>query len=306
MLKRSLLAGAWMVAACTLQLALASGAFAQATRTWVSGVGDDANPCSRTAPCKTFAGAISKTAAGGEINAIDPAGYGAVTITKSITINGAGTMASALVAGTNGIVVQAGPSDVIILRDISLNGIGLGLSGIRFLAGGELHVERCDIRGFTQQGIDVAPAANASIFVSNTDLRDNDGGAIYIHPGAAGHVGAMLDHVLMQGNGRGVRAEDGSSVAVHNSTAAGNTNNGFVAMATSRTVDMTISDSVSSQNGAVGAYSGALATVRLSNAVITGNNVGLQAAGGAIVSFGNNSVTGNITNGAPTQTIGRI
>jgi hypothetical protein len=63
---------------------------AQATRTWVSGVGDDANPCSRTAPCKTFAGAISKTAPCGEISVLDPGGFGAVTITKSITINGTG------------------------------------------------------------------------------------------------------------------------------------------------------------------------------------------------------------------------
>jgi hypothetical protein len=305
MIKRSMIAGAW-IAGCVLQLLFASEAFGQASRTWVSGVGDDANPCSRTAPCKTFAGAISKTAARGEINVLDSAGYGAVTITKSITINGAGAMASVLVSGTNGIVVQAGASDVVILRDLAFNGIGSGLNGVRFLAGAELHVERCDIRSFTQQGIDVAPAANGNVFVSNTDLRDNGGGALYIHPGASAHVDAMLDHVLMQGNARGIRAEDGSSVAVRNSTAAGNTNNGFVALATSRAVDMTISDSVSSQNGAVGAYSGVLATVRLSNVTISGNNVGLQSAGGAIVSFGNNAVSGNVTDGAPTQTIGRI
>src|SRR5438874_4894148 len=80
---------------------------AQATRTWVSGVGDDANPCSRTAPCKTFAGAISKTAAGGEIDALDPAGYGGVTITKAITIDGGGgQVASILGSGTNGVNVQ--------------------------------------------------------------------------------------------------------------------------------------------------------------------------------------------------------
>ena len=98
---------------------------AQASRTWVSGVGDDANPCSRTAPCKTFAGAISKTAAGGEIDALDPAGYGAVTITKGITIDGGGgQVASVLVSGTNGIVVQAGPSDTVILRNLRINGIG--------------------------------------------------------------------------------------------------------------------------------------------------------------------------------------
>src|SRR5437016_10411881 len=86
---------------------------AQATRTWVSGVGDDANPCSRTAPCKTWAGAISKTANGGEINALDPGGFGAVTITKSITLDGGGgQVASTLVAGTNGINVAAQPTDV--------------------------------------------------------------------------------------------------------------------------------------------------------------------------------------------------
>src|ERR1700761_6283859 len=115
-------------------------AHAQATRTWVSGVGDDANPCSRTAPCKTFAGAISKTAPGGEIDALDPAGYGAVTITKAITIDGGGgQVASVLVAGTNGIVVQAGATDIVILRNLRINGISGsgngGINGIRFLAG---------------------------------------------------------------------------------------------------------------------------------------------------------------------------
>src|SRR5438045_8332779 len=116
---------------------------AQASRTWVSGVGDDANPCSRTAPCKTFAGAISKTAPGGEIDALDPAGYGAVTITKSITIDGGGgQVASVLVAGTNGIVVQANAqTDVVILRNLRFNGIGSGLNGIRFLSGNDLNVE---------------------------------------------------------------------------------------------------------------------------------------------------------------------
>src|SRR5947208_4349132 len=86
-----------------LVVGLATGAYAQATRTWVSGVGDDVNPCSRTAPCKTFAGAISKTAAGGEIDALDDAGYGAVTITKSLTIDGGGHLASILASGSLGV-----------------------------------------------------------------------------------------------------------------------------------------------------------------------------------------------------------
>src|ERR1700741_1565258 len=136
---------------------LSSVAQAQASRTWVSGVGDDANPCSRTAPCKTFAGAISKTAAGGEIDALDPAGYGAVTITKAITIDGGGgQVASVLVSGTKGIVVQAGPSDVVILRNLRINGIGTGINGIPFLSGKDLNVENCYVFGFTTNGLDIA------------------------------------------------------------------------------------------------------------------------------------------------------
>src|SRR6516225_11101864 len=118
---------------------LSSGAQAQATRTWVSGVGDDANPCSRTAPCKTFAGAISKTAPGGEIDALDPGGFGALTITKAITIDGGGgQVASVLVSGTNGIAVAAGPTDVVTLRNLRINGVGSGLDGIKFLSGAAL------------------------------------------------------------------------------------------------------------------------------------------------------------------------
>src|SRR6476646_9957201 len=136
--------------------------YGQASRTWVSGVGDDANPCSRTAPCKTFAGAISKTAAGGEIDALDPAGYGAVTISKAITIDGGGgQVASVLVSGTNGIVVQAGANDNVILRNLRINGIlqaptGAGTNGIRFVSGKALHVENCNIFGFLQNGIDIS------------------------------------------------------------------------------------------------------------------------------------------------------
>src|SRR4030081_2373538 len=113
-----------------IALIVPSSANAQATRTWVSGVGDDANPCSRTAPCKTFPGAITKTAAGGEINVLDPGGFGAVTITKSITISSECTEAGVLVSGTNGIVVSAGPSDVVIIRGLDIQGLGTGLSGI--------------------------------------------------------------------------------------------------------------------------------------------------------------------------------
>src|SRR5262245_43224726 len=111
----------------SLLILMTSPCYAQATRTWVSGVGDDVNPCSRTAPCKTFAGAISKTAAGGAINCLDPGGFGAVTITKAIEISCESGEAGVLVAGTNGIIVSAGVNDVIVLRGLDIQGFGSGL-----------------------------------------------------------------------------------------------------------------------------------------------------------------------------------
>src|SRR5919108_511573 len=125
---------------------------AQAARTWVSGVGDDVNPCSRTAPCKTFAGAISKTAAGGEISVLDPGGFGAVTITKSISItNDNSGEAGILASGTNGIIINAGAADVVNIRGVIIDGGPAtfpGLNGIRFLAGAALHVQNCVIKNF--------------------------------------------------------------------------------------------------------------------------------------------------------------
>src|SRR5450756_330475 len=135
----------------------AAPAHAQATRTWVSGVGDDVNPCSRTAPCKTFAGAISKTAVAGEIDCLDPGGFGGITITKSITLNCSATLGSILVAGTNGITISAGTSDKIIIRGLQLQGLGPngapGLTGIKILTAGVVAIENCVITQFGQQGI---------------------------------------------------------------------------------------------------------------------------------------------------------
>src|ERR1700730_13249865 len=148
---------------------------AQATRTWVSGVGDDANPCSRTAPCKTFAGAISKTAVGGEINVLDPGGFGAVTITKAITISSQDFEAGVLVSGTNGIVVQVpNATDTVVLRGLDIEGLGTGLSGILVNTGGNVYVENCTIKSFTTSGINFAPTvAGSSLHVVNTIIREN-------------------------------------------------------------------------------------------------------------------------------------
>src|SRR5260370_12384710 len=135
------------------------GAQAQATRTWVSGVGDDANPCSRTAPCKTWAGAISKTAAGGEIDALDPGGFGSLTITKAIKIEGSALIASAVAAGVNGIVISAGVNDVVTLHGIQISGNNTaGTSrGVVLNTAAALIIENCEIFGFGQRGVSIQP-----------------------------------------------------------------------------------------------------------------------------------------------------
>lgn len=295
-----------MVLLVLLQLACATTLYAQATRTWVSGVGDDANPCSRTAPCKTWAGAISKTAPGGEIDALDPGGFGALTITKSISIVGKGGTTSVLVAGTNGIVVAAGATDVVMIRDIELDGLlgggnaNAGLNGIRFISGASLNVEGCKIFGFSQQGIDINPSSgNSKVTIVRTSLYNNAGGGIYVHP-SGGTVNVAVSDSVMQFNTRGLRADDNSTVAAQNNVATNNTNGGFVAVSNGATVNMNIEGGSASLNG-TGVFSqGAAATVRISNMSISGNTTGISGAGSNILSFGNNRVAGNTTNGAPT------
>src|SRR5256714_10721824 len=146
-----------------IALAVPTFASAQATRTWVSGVGDDANLCSRTAPCKTFAGAISKTANGGEINCLDPGGFGGVTIGKSLTIKCHYTEGGVLVSGTNAIVINATATDKVTLRGLDINGIGVGaqtsLVGIKVLQAQTVHILDSEIYRF-KAGIDVVPTAS--------------------------------------------------------------------------------------------------------------------------------------------------
>src|SRR5438445_8570071 len=153
---------------------LLSPAAAQATRTWISGVGDDVNPCSRTAPCKTFPGAISKTAAGGEINCLDPGGFGGVTITKAITIKCQYTEGGVLVSGTNAIVVNAAATDKVVLKGLDINGFGTGLNGIRILQAKSVRVLDSEIYGFVRDGIDFEPTNSlANLVVDHAHIHDN-------------------------------------------------------------------------------------------------------------------------------------
>jgi hypothetical protein len=160
-------------------LVLPSSAFGQATRTWVSGVGDDANPCSRTAPCKTFAGAISKTAVKGEINCLDPGGFGGVTITKAITIKCHYTEGGVLVSGTNAIVVNAPATDKVTLRGLDINGLGTGLNGVRILSAKVVQIFDSEIYQFTGAGIDVNPSsAQMRVVVGRNHIHDTTIGVL--------------------------------------------------------------------------------------------------------------------------------
>src|SRR5438477_521820 len=173
-----------MFAVFVVLLACSTLAQAQATRTWVSGVGDDANPCSRTAPCKTFAGAISKTATGGEISVLDPGGFGAVTIGKGITINGTGTLAGILNSlGVNGIVVNAPATDTVIIREISINGAGTGANGVSASGANtqfnidDTTIAHCTTTGLRSSAGDSIRVSDSMIANNNTGINPN-GGAI--------------------------------------------------------------------------------------------------------------------------------
>jgi hypothetical protein len=287
--------------------AWAAGAQAQATRTWVSGVGDDANPCSRTAPCKTFAGAISKTAAGGEINVLDPGGFGAVTITKSITISSEGFEAGILAAGTNGVVVNAGPNDFIVLRGLDFEGIGTGLNGINFLAGGALFVENCTINNFSQKGINFTPSGVAQLNVTNTIIRNQTAaasGGIVIAPGVAGTANALIDHVTIERGLSGVTVTDRSKVLIRRSAIGGVSGNGVLASAATTQAAVVIEDSTISGGTGTGATVGAVradslqSLVTLSNVTIANNasNGVIETNSGSIQTFSNNRIVGNTPN----------
>lgn len=273
----------------------ASLASAQAVRTWVSGVGDDANPCSRTAPCKTFAGAISKTAAGGEISALDPGGYGAVTITKAITINGAGQLAGITSSSVNAIIVNAGANDVVVIRNIFINGVGSGFNGIRFLAGKQLIVENVTINGITGHGIDVALSAAGKLTVRDSYINDCGGAGINLAGSAAPTV--SIDNTRIESCGIGLAAATGSAT-ISRSNVSQNTNQALLASASGVVINAEGCTLTHNDIGVNASASGA--TIRISNCDIMSNNTGISiAAGGSVVSFGNNKNTGNTTNGAP-------
>ena len=261
-----------LAAFALVSLLASTAASAQATRTWVSGVGDDANPCSRTAPCKTFAGAISKTATGGIINCLDPGGFGTVTITKSIEIDCLQVKAGVLAAGTNGINVY-GAGITVVLRGLSIEGVGSGLIGVNITQADVVHIEKSTIRAFQSgaaTGVRIATtASNPDVYITDTDITGNgsaSGGGIISTP-TGGVAFVTLSNVRVLNNKFGVANNYNSRMRISRSLFAGN-------------------------ETAVEADGGA--TVSLSDTDVQLNTTGLM---GTITSFGNNRIAGNASDG---------
>jgi hypothetical protein len=284
-----------------LVFGFSAAAFGQATRTWVSGVGDDANPCSRTAPCKTFAGAISKTAAAGEISVLDPGGFGAVTITKGITINGTGTLAGILAALVNGVIINAGANDTIILREISINGAGNGLNGIRYLNGKTLMVDHCWIYGFNGspgRGIDVALTGTGTLKVINTVIENVLEDGIHLNS-SGGQANAMINNTdIMNTGGDGIEAAANVRAAVSNSRLFFDFNG---IRTTGGNSLFNLDDVVINQTG-IALQASSLSLIRVSDSIISQNTTGISTNGGTIDSFQGNSLMGNTTPGAFSST----
>lgn len=265
------------LAAAVACFLLVSAVQAQATRTWVSGVGDDVNPCSRTAPCKTFAGAISKTATGGEISVLDPGSFGAVTVTKSITLSGDGTLASILNSGSSGVVVSAAcaPCDVR-LRNLSFFGAGTGLQGVNFLGAGSLSMENITIEAQSGNGVNIAANGTVNAVLRNVSIRGVSTGVQVATTSGLARV--LLDGVHIQQTAAGVSVDANSVVDINRSS-----------------FNFTITGILSSFASSI---------VRLSDSTVSMNTTGLSAtAGGQIISYNNNRLRGNTTDGAPTSTI---
>jgi hypothetical protein len=285
-----------------LSVGCMAGAHAQATRTWISGVGDDVNPCSRTAPCKTFAGAISKTAALGEIDCLDPGGFGAVTITKSITLDCAGGMSGQaggiLSAGSNGIIVNmTAPtaSDRVIIRNIVINGFGTGLAGIKLVGAASLTIEHVSIIGVgasSNPAIDLRPATiNGKVYLRDVEVHHALSTGINIS-----NANATLDNVFISGAGtNGLQVGESALVTLANSRIAGSGSKGVLVSALSMSSEVNLEGVVITRSVGEGVFAnGGLATLRLSNSSIYNNTTAVQSANGATVqSFGNNRIIGN-------------
>jgi hypothetical protein len=260
--------------------AMTSAAQAQATRTWVSGVGDDANPCSRTAPCKTFPGAYSRTAVGGEIDALDPGGFGTVTISKSLTIDGGGAgLASILASSTNAVVINGGASDVITLRNIQIQGIRNssfpGLTGIVFNSGLVLNLEHVVIENFQTGAINFQPTVRAFMHIVDCNISNSGGDGIIITTAASGGGNNGVDikrTSIIDSGGNGVRVTSNSRVSLSEVVISHSGSDGLLVNGGSPTV-VGVDYSTIQSNSGNGIHTQNSGAVRLSTSTVVDNTL---------------------------------
>lgn len=293
-----------LVVAPVLALAFSSVASAQATRTWVSGVGDDANPCSRTAPCKTFAGAISKTAAGGEIDALDPGGFGALTITKSITLDGGGgQVASVLAAGTNGIVIAAGATDIVTIRNLRFDGLlgngsspgGAGIDGVKIVSAASVNLDNDFIFGFANYGVEVAATASVGVTMTDSWIYNIKLAGVGMTT-TAGTVSATLHNLHVYNTHPAILGGNGVVMTLSDSdlSVGGTGVRQYQGGSTISVVDCQISNFIA--NG-FESFTGS--TINASGDTLSNNGLALNTAGGGTISSdGTNLFLGNGSNGS--------
>lgn len=287
-------------------LMISSSAQAQATRTWVSGVGDDVNPCSRTAPCKTFAGAISKTATDGEISVLDPGGFGGLTVTKGITVNGEGTLAGVLNAGTTGFIINAPTTSNVTIRNVSINAPKTGTDGIRVLAAKTVIIENVTINGQANEGIDIAATNNVNVSVTNVQIKNCATTGIQVGT-TVGLAKVSLDHVTVTNCVTGIKARSNSRISMTECVVAYNTTGVHSeAQTAGQQAQINVEHSVLTHNTGAGVQAGgglavAVSILRISDNQIT-NNGGTGAfasANGTLETFMNNEIRANATDGCP-------
>jgi len=281
-------------------LAFVTIAQAQATRTWVSGVGNDADPCSRTAPCKTFAGAISKTATGGEIDVLDPGGFGTLTITKAITIDG-GTgsgWASVLASnGANGFVINITTNlstDKVILRNLSINGAGttLGVDGVRFLDGAELTLENVVIENLSGDGIEIAQGQQSATHLRNVTMNNVSTG-IKVNT-TVGQALATVDDSSIHATSVGFDAIANVRGALRNSTF----DKGTTCVRTSGSGSIVNADALFVTFCSTGVQASSGSTINIGNSMIVQNATGLSLNSGTINSMSGNTLFSNTVPGS--------
>jgi hypothetical protein len=271
---------AFILLATALACALpAVPAQAQSTRTFVSGAGSDSNNCAEATPCRTFQAAYTAVAAGGEIDVLTPAGYGALTISHAVSIQGHGYAGISVPSTGNetGITITAGTSDVVNLRGLLIDGAGVGAYGIQFTIGAVLNVQDCVVRNVTNTGIYFNPQTASQLFVSDTIVSDDSGYGILVQPAGAVSIAAYLNHVEVDNNEFGVYAVTGAYVAIRNSAINRNSSVGLIV------------------NGGV---------FDLSHSMLTGNGSGWFINSGTLNTTGDNLIDQNTSNTGTLSTLG--